>query len=382
MRLGLVAFGLASMVCAAAPSDPVLIAARVLQGAGGALVLPGAVAHLRAAYRQPAERTRRFGLWAAWTGVASAVGPLLGGALADLLSWRAVFVVSSGVALAAFLLLKRTRDDPPSRATPVPVLGTTALVVCLGAVAYLLIEGGAAGWSSPRVAIAALLVPASVTLFVRSSQRHSLLPRELLTTRNCIPANSATFALYFGVFGLSFLLVLYTQQALGYSGMWAGAGVLPMSVMLFLAEPFGRLAPRVGTRVLIALGSISAAAGILWMAAGPHPLPFWSRIVCGTALFGLGVSLAVSPLTHAAVSAVPESFAGAASGFNHATVRAAGLVAIALLGSIAADGHSDGMSIDGFRRALVLCGVLVALGGVASGLRIKNDAPGGLTGTA
>jgi MFS family permease len=378
MRIGLLSFGLASLACAAASSGEILIAARLLQGAGGALVLPGAVARLRTAYSEPAARTRKFGLWAAWTGVASAVGPLLGGGLADLLSWRAAFLVSSAGALTALLLLRGTARDEGKAGAAVPVLETTTLVVLLGAVAYLLIEGRMAGWASPRVMLAVVLVIASVTIFVRSSRRHVLFPRELLTTQNCVPANAATFALYFGMFGLTFLLVFYTQQALNYSAVWAAAGVLPISVMLFPAERLGRVAPRVGTRAVIALGSVLAAGGILWMAAGPDPLPFWSRIVVGTCLFGLGVSMAVSPLTHAAISAVPEDCAGAASGLNHATVRAAGLIAIAVLGSIAAEGHSDGITAVGFRRALTICGSFVAVVGVTSAWRIRNEAPGGL----
>jgi MFS family permease len=380
MRIGLIAFGFASLIAAAAPSGEVLIAARLVQGAGGALVLPGAVARLRAAYSEPAARTRKFGLWAAWTGVASALGPLLGGGLADLLSWRAAFVISSAGALIALLLLRGTARDDGKTGAAVPVLETTAMIVLLGAVAYLLIEGRATGWASPRVMMAGILVAASVTIFVRSSRRHVLFPRELLATQNCVPANAATFALYFGMFGLTFLLVLYTQQELGYSAVWAAAGVLPISVMLFPAERFGRMAPRVGTRAVIALGSIIAAGGILWLAAGPDPLPFWSRIVVGTCLFGLGVSLAVSPLTHAAISAVPENCAGAASGLNHATVRAAGLIAIAVLGSIAAEGKPDGITAAGFRTALTLCGSFVALVGITSAWRIRNEEPGGLEG--
>ena len=116
------------------------------------------------------------------------------------------------------------------------------------------------------------------------------------------------------------------------------------------------------------------------MAAGPDPLPFWSRIVVGTCLFGLGVSLAVSPLTHAAISAVPEDCAGAASGLNHATVRAAGLIAIAVLGSIAAEGKPDGITAAGFRTALTLCGSFVAVVGITSAWRIRNEEPGGLEG--
>jgi MFS family permease len=380
MRIGLAIFGVASIACAAAPQGGVLIAGRLLQGAGGALILPVAVAQVRSAYSDSQERARRFGVWAAWTGVAGVLGPLLGGTLADVVSWRAVFVTSACVSGLALVLLEHAPHTRAERGGSIPLIESLALGLFLAALAYLLIDGRNLGWRSVRVVAAGALIPLSLVTFVRSSQRHALFPPELLAARNCIPANAATFAVYFGVFGVSFLLVLYTQQALGYSGMWAGSGVLPISLMLFLAEPFGRMAPRAGTHRVVALGSVVAAAGILWLATGSHPLAFWSRIILGTSIFGLGVSVAASSLTHAAVSAVPEKCAGVASGFNHATVRAAGLLAIALLGSIAADGER--MGPEGFRRALVLCGIVVAVLGVTAGLVIRNDAPGGLENAA
>jgi MFS family permease len=379
IRIGVIGFGAASFACAAAASGAWLIAGRLLQGAAAALILPAVLAELRAAYADAAERARMFGVWAAWTGVASAAGPLVGGGLVDLASWRAVFVTSGATAVAAALLLlggARTASRPPR--DPVPVIATVALTLLLGGLAYVLIEGPSAEWRTPGVLSAGVLAAISVAVLVRSPKRHLLFPRELVTAANCLPANAATFALYFGTFGLSFLLVLYTQQVLDYSGTWAAVALLPVSVMLFLAEPFGRLATRFGTRTLIMTGALVSAAGIVWMAAGPHPLPFWSRMMLGTAMFGLGISLAVSALTHAAVAAVPETCSGAASGLNHAAVRTAGLVSIALLGSLAAPGQSEAISVDGFRRAMMVCGIVVAVGGVASTALMKDEEPGGL----
>lgn len=382
MRWGLWLFAAASWSAAAAPGGAWLVLARLAQGMGAALVLPGAVATLRAAYADSRERARTFGVWAAWTGVAAAVGPLLGGALADAVSWRAVFVVSGAVGAAASLMLTGRDDRAVARTSRrLPVLDTVALAAVLGAVAYLLIEGSLSSWSAPEVWLAGVAAAAGSALLFRPGAP-GLVPRELLRARNCLPANGATFALYFGVFGVSFLLTLYVQQVLDYSATWAGASVLPLSLMLFLAEPLGRLGERIGSRTLIACGSLTAGAGILWMAFGPAPLPFWSHIIPGAFLLGAGVSLAVSALTHAAVSAVPEGCAGAASGFNHAVVRAAGLLAIALLGSLAGGGEADGISADGFRRAMLVCGLIVALGGVASARLLKDEEPGGLRAAA
>jgi hypothetical protein len=261
---------------------------------------------------------------------------------------------------------------------PIPVVGTIALMALLGASAYALMQASAAGLRSAGLAWPVALAVVAAILLARDCHRHVLFPRELLTARNCIPANATTFAFYFGMFGVSFLAVLYVQQVLRFSALWAAVVVLPISVMLFFAERFGRLTRLIGARWLIVAGALVAAAGIAWMGSRPHPLPFWSHIVVGTALFGLGISLAVSALTHAAVAAVPEACAGAASGLNHAVVRVAGLVAVALLGSIAAPGVSEIVSAEGVQRALIICAAIVGTGGVWGSLLLRDGAPGGV----
>lgn len=379
IRAGLTVFAIASAACALAVSDLMLIGGRVVQGVGAAVILPSALAALRAAFAEGPERTRRFGVWAAWTGVAAAAGPLVGGALADLWSWRAVFAVSAITAATAALLTTNAHfADGSARKVPVPFAATIALVVLLGAVAFALIQGPTNGWG-----VATLLVPATIAVVAaailrRTPHRHVLLPRELSSSRNCLVANAATFAFYFGLFGVSFLVALYAQQQLDYSATRAALALLPVSLLMLLAGRFGRLTSILGTRQVVVGGALLSSAGLLWMALAPHPLAFWWHLVVGTTLFGAGLSLAVAALTEAAVAAVPEAYAGAASGLNHATVRAAGLIAIALLGTLAAPGDAAAITAEGFQRALLLCSAAVGLGGVGSGLRLKNEAPGGL----
>jgi MFS family permease len=381
MRIGLISFVGASIACVAAGSDLGIIAAKFLQGAGGALVLPASLAMLRGAYTDAAERARIFGVWAAWTGAASAAGPLLAGALIDWWSWRAVFIPSIIAGLVAVVLI---RGEAPAgsatRSGPFPVTAALALMVLLGGVAYLLIYGPGVSALTAQLALPATLVVVAAVILVRDRHRAVLFPRELRAARNCVPANAITFGMYFGMFGLSFLVVLYVQQVLGYSASWAAVVLLPISIMLFFAERFGRLTSSFGSRPLIFAGVLSAAAGLGWMASSSHPLPFWSHLIAGTALFGLGVSLAASALTHAAVAAVPDSCAGAASGLNHAVVRGAGLLAIALLGSIAAPGLADAVSFEGFQRGLLVCAGVVATGGVVGTVWLRDDEPGGLGG--
>jgi hypothetical protein len=207
-----------------------------------------------------------------------------------------------------------------------------------------------------------------------------LLPRELLSARNCVAANATDFALYFGMFGLSFMLALYVQQVLHYSALWSAFVLLPISIMLLLAERFGRLTSAVGAKPLAIGGALTAGAGIAWIGSAPHPIAFWSHIILGTTVFGLGMSVGVSSLTHAAVAAVPENCAGAASGLNHAVVRTAGLIAVAVLGSVATSGTSDLISAEGFTFALLLCAAIVVAGGIAGSAALRDDEAGGVAG--
>jgi MFS family permease len=317
LRVGLLVFASGAIAAALVTSTLALITARAVQGVGAACMLPPAFAVIRAAIDDPARQARKFGVIAAWTGAAAVIGPLLGGLLADAVTWRAVFLVSAGVALTAFAML----------------------------------------WSAHEA-----ITPAHAPL----------LPPELLRTRNCVAANVATFGLYFGVFGLPFIIVIYLQEVLEYSALAASLAILPLSVTMFLAAPFAKLSPRLGGKRLVGVGSVVAAAGAVWMAWSPS-LPFWAIVVIGTALFGLGVSMAVSPLTQAAVAGVGESCAGAASALNHAVVRAAGLVGIALLGSIVGGQAADGLSIEGFRTAMSMCGVVGASCGLGGALLLKDD---------
>jgi MFS family permease len=383
MRAGLLIFSLASIVSAAAPSAAVLIAARLALGVGAALVLPGALAVLRGAYTDPPERARVLGLWAAWTGAAAVAGPLMAGAMVDLLSWRAVFLPAGfGALAAAALLVAEGPAASPTRTHPVPALAIVGQVVLLGGLAFLLMQASGGAAAGTRLWLAVALTASGALLVARAPHRDALLPRELMSSHNCLPANTATFALYFGMFGLSFLVVLYVQQLLDYSASWAAVVLLPMSMMLLFAERFGRLAPAIGARTLITAGVIVAAAGISWMASRAHPLPFWSHIIAGVAVFGLGLSLTIGALTHAAVAAVPEASAGAASGLNHAVVRVAGLFAIAILGSIAAPGFSETVSADGVQRAMIVCAAVVAAGGLAGSAWLRDDRPGGINADA
>jgi MFS family permease len=326
-QLGLAGFAVASLACGAAPTVEWLIAARFAQGAAAAFIVPAAIAILRATYADEKERARLFGIWAGWSGLASAGGPLLGGALADTLSWRAVFLVSAAIAMPTLVLLRWVPESCDGRGRP-----------------------------------------------IRATLAH------VVRTPNCLAGNIATFALYFGLFGMSFLLAIYTQDVLGYSGTWAAVALLPIALMMLaFSERFGHLATRYGPRRLVTTGAVAAGAGILWLAAGPDTLASFTRIMMAAALFGIGLAIAVAPMTHAAVSSVPHDCAGTASGVNNAIVRAAGFLAVAILGSLASSGTEHGdMSVESLRHALAVCGSLVMAGGILAAQMIRDTERGGL----
>jgi MFS family permease len=378
VRSGLIIFGLGSLACVIAPSAFVMIGAKLAQGVGGALMLPSVLAVLRSAYEDAAERTRVIGVWAAWTGAAAAGGPLAAGALIDMASWRAVFVPSVIAAGCAWVLLRNAGERQDLRGETIPIKATVALMMLLGSIVFVVMTVTTAGPSMRSVVPALVIAAAGAVVLIRDRRRRVLLPDELVRARNCLPANATSFALYFGMFGVTFLLALYVQQLLGYSASWTAVVLLPLSAMLLMAEWFSRLTSAFGTRAVLFTGVVAAAAGVAWIGAGPHPAPFWSHLIAGTSLFGFGLSLSVSALTHAAVAAVPDSCAGAASALNHAVVRAAGLAAVALLGSIAAPGVSEHLSPEGFRHALIVCAAIVGVGGLAGSAALRDEAQGGV----
>jgi MFS family permease len=378
LRVGLLLFSSGALGCATAAAGGVLIGSRFAQGAAAALVLPAALAILRRASDEAAERTRVFAVWAAWTGVAAAIGPLMAALLVDLWSWRAVFLLPAVVGVAlAIRLPSRSRALAPTRVQPIPAGATASLIALLGGIAYVLIEGPLPDGKGLSLTLGATVAGTGTVAFARGVAREALLPRDLLSARNCLAANCATFALYFGMFGLSFLIALYVQDVLRYSALTAAIVLLPMSIALVFAPLFGRLAASTGARPFVAISAIIEAAGLAGIGASPHPVPLWA-LAGGAACVGLGLSIAASPLTHGAVASVADAYAGVASALNHASVRVGGLVAVALLGSLAAD-RAASLSPAGFQMALLICAAVVAAGGLAASLFLRDREPGGLT---
>ena len=377
--LGVAWFAAASLLCGLAQTPGQLIAARALQGVGGALLTPGSLALIQASFR-PADRAPAIGVWSSLSGVAGLVGPFLGGALIDLASWRLVFLLN--VPLAVLVVVVAGRHVPESR-DPGPhgrfdVLGAVLGAVALGALTYALITAGARVGTD--VVVAAVVAVVAGVLFVVRERRTTdpMLPPRLFADRQFTGANLATLAVYGALGGSSLFLVLQLQGVLGYGATAAGAATLPTILLITLLSPrAGALATRIGPRLPMSLGPLIVAAGTLLLVGVDGSRPYWLEVLPGAVLQGLGMALTVAPLTASVLAAAPDALAGVASGVNNAVARAASLLTIAALpvavGLSGSDYAEPDALTDGYRAAMFLCAGLFAAGGAVAWATIRND---------
>jgi EmrB/QacA subfamily drug resistance transporter len=339
MTLGLVGFGLTSIACAVAPTLPWLIGARILQGIAGAMMVPGALAIIRAVYEDPEQRGEAIGQWSGWSGIVTVIGPLLGGWLVDTLSWRWVFLISVPLlAVTTWLMLTAV---PESRAEDAPEhldwIGAALISVGLGGLAYGLIEGPVRGWQAPSVILA--LASGMIALIAfplhEKRTRKPMVPLRIFQSPNFTGANLATLGVYFALQGMSFFLVLFLQNVMGESALVAGLMLAPTSLLLLLLSPrFGKLANRHGPRIFMTVGPLVCGVGLLLFTRLEPDSGFWMGVLPAVLVFGLGLSATVAPLTDTVMSAVSDRHSGIASAFNNVVSRVAGLLAVAGLGIV------------------------------------------------
>jgi EmrB/QacA subfamily drug resistance transporter len=334
---GVVGFGIASLACAAAPSIGVLIAARLVQGVTGALLVPSTLAIIVATFAED-ERGAAIGSWTAWTGISTVIGPLAGGALIDSVSWRLIFLLNVPFVIVTlwltFRAIPRTGSQQPG--VQVDFVGAALCALGLGGVVFALIEQSRLGWSDPLVSIAGLGGAASLVGFVAWERRapNPMLPLELFRSRNFAVGNVATLTIYAGLGGALFFVGLFLQQVAGYSALEAGAAFLPLTVLMFtLSRRWGALADRFGPKLFMGFGPIIAGGGLFLLLRVNTGADYLTQVLPALIVFGLGLSMTVAPLTSAVLGAVDEKHAGVASGVNNATARVAGLLAIAVLGA-------------------------------------------------
>jgi len=373
--VGVVWFAAASLVCGLAPSPEVLIAARVLQGVGGALLTPGSLAMIQGAF-VPEDRAAAIGAWSGLTSVSGAIGPFLGGGLVQYVDWRWIFLLN--LPLAVITVLVAVRFDPETRdphaSTHVDVAGAVLASLALGGTTYALIEwGGTDAW-------AAVLVGAACAVgfvVVEARAREPMLALGIFRDLTFSAANVMTLLVYGALGAVSFFVTIQLQTVGGYGALAAGAAFVPMTLlMLTLGSRAGRLGTRIGPRVPMTVGPVVMALGALLLAQiGPDP-SYVVDVLPAMLVFGLGLTVMIAPLTATVLAAAPDEHAGVASGVNNAVARAAALLAVAALPVAVGLGgaeYADPRAFDAaYGHALLVCAVLLALGGLVSWSTIRS----------
>jgi EmrB/QacA subfamily drug resistance transporter len=366
-------FAGASLLCGLAPNVETLIAARVLQGVGGALLTPGALAILEASFH-PQDRARAIGAWSGLGGIGGALGPFLGGWLVQVASWRLVFLIN--VPLAAIVAAVALRHVPetrnPGAARRLDVVGVLTGATGLAGLTYGFTAWPALGPTSPAVLAALGIGVAGLLAFGFAEWRATdpMLPLEVFASRTFTAANLVTFAVYAALGGVFFLVALDLQVVAGFAPLAAGMAMLPVTLMmLLLSARAGALAERIGPRIPMTLGPIVCAGALLLFARVGAHASYLRSVLPAVVLLGLGLSLTVAPLTATALGALDDRHAGVASGVNNAVARTAGLLAVAVLPLAA--GLGTGSLTDAaalaptYRTAMLLCAGLL-LGGAAT----------------
>jgi len=373
--LGVAAFGVSSVLCAVAPDVTTLIVFRGIQGVAGALLTPASLALITSTF-SGAERGAAIGTWAAWSGISTVVGPLLGGWLIDLWSWRIIFLLNVPIAIVtiAIAVLLLPRDGETASHARVDYLGGVLCAVGLGGVVYGLIEQPRLGWSHWSVAGGIALGVICLVAFVVWEQRtHApMLPLRLFASRNFAVTNVETLAVYGGLSAWGFFLALFLQQLSGYSPFRSGLATLPVTIVLFVLSRYtGRLSARYGPRLFMAAGPLIAGVSVLALMRLPVGLSYWVDLLPPLLGFSLGLALTVAPLTTTVLSDAGPGDAGVASGVNNAVARVAGLVAIAAIG-LAASSGGHRLTAHGFHVAMLITGAVIALGGAIGAAGIRN----------
>lgn len=365
--IGLAGFGAVSLFSGLAPNTALLIALRFLQGVFGALLVPGGLAIINTNFPRQ-ERGKAIGQWAAWSGVAVALGPLLGGYLISIASWRWIFLINVPLVIICWLLaqagIAESRDDMP-RKLDMPGAGLAALA--LAGLTYGLIEGPAGHWSGlPLISLVLGVLIAAIFIFYESKSKDPMVQLGLFRSRNFSGANVMTLTMYGALSAFMFSLVIYLQTKMGYSAILAGVSLLPGSLLLLVfSSRVGALSQKVGPRYFMTAGPLIAALGIISLLNYKPGDSYLTFMLPRVLLFGIGLCIFVAPLTTTVMTSVAERSSGIASAINNAVSRIGGLIVIAALG-VLGSGHL-------FRFSVIISAVLAAVAGVSSFVLIRNE---------
>ncbi len=378
--VGVLWFAVASVCCGLAPNAGILIGARILQGIGAALLAPASLAILQASFR-PDDRSRAIGAWSGLGGVATAAGPLVGGYLIAVGSWRWVFFINIPLSILVLTVTARhvpeTRD--PTTSGRVDALGAALAVLFLAGLTYGLIEGPSHGWTNSLVLSALVIAAIAGPAFLLAQHReaHPMLPLDLFRSRQFSGANAVTFVVYGALGGALFLLPIALQLVAHYSPQDSGLALLPVTViMLTFSSRSGQLAARIGPRLQMSVGPLVVGAGLLLLTRATGHGNYLVQVLPAVIIFGIGLAITVAPLTSTAMGAAPSEHAGVASAVNNVVARAAGLLAVAVLPLLAGITGASALQprhfAAGFHTAVIIAGLTCAAGGVLAVLTIRN----------
>lgn len=370
LRIGLVGFGIASVAIAFAPDPVTLVIARLVQGAAGAFLVPSSLALITSTFSGPAQ-ARAIGTWTSFTTGAMVVGPLLGGVLVDLASWRLAFLINV-IPIAITLWLVRGTKDPQRRPDArIDIIGALLCTVGLGGVVFALIEQPRLGWTHAGILVTAIGGVVLFTLFLlrQRTVRAPILPLDLFRVRNFWTGNVTTTFVYAALSLNGFVVAIYLQQGAGLSATLAGLASLPVTIlMILLSSRIGSLAGRWGARGFMTVGPLLMAGGSALLLSVSEDFDYWWQVLPSMILFGLGLSVTVAPLTSTVLGAITPERSGIASAVNNAISRVAGLIAVAMIGTVI----GGSLDLDGFHRACLVVAVLLAAGGLVSWLGIRD----------
>lgn len=374
--IGVIAFAAASMLCGLASNPETLIAARVLQGVGGALLTPGSLAIIEAVFVHE-DRGRAIGAWTGLGSIAAAIGPFVGGALVEYADWRWIFWINAPIAAGTvFVALRYVPESKAPSEGRFDVPGAVLAAVSLAGITYCMIE-----WQS-QLAVPALvlgLLAGAAFLIVERRTPHPMLPLDLFASRVFSAANAMTLLVYAALGAVLFFLVINLQTVLGYGPLQAGVSTIPITIiMLLLAPRGGALGTRIGPRIPMTVGPLVMAVGVAWLSRLQAGSSYWLAVLPPLVVFGLGLALMVAPLTATVLAAASDERAGIASGVNNAVARAGSLFAVAALPAavgLSGDQYDQPVAFgSAYGNALLICAALLAAGGVVSWMTIPHHA--------
>src|SRR3990172_4206885 len=379
--VGIAVFTLASLFCGLADSGEMLIAARILQGVGAALMNPATLSIIAATF-PPAERGAAIGIWAGVSALALAIGPLVGGLLTEHLGWNWIFFVNIPVGIlgiaASLLLIDESKDETHER-LDLPGLVTSG--IGLFALTYGLIEANEYGWSSARIvgAFATAAVALVVFLLLERHQRAPMLPLDLFRNRTYTGANTVMLLVALAMFGVFFFVSLYMQNILGYSPVQAGAAFLPMTVLIILVAPIaGKTSDRVGSRWLMTTGMTLLAVQLLLFSRLGEDASYW-ELLPALMIGGVGMAMTMTPSAAAATRSVPVEKSGVGAAVLNAFRQVGGSLGIALMGGVMGSQldrqRTPQAFLAGFEKALVVAAGIAFLGAVVSAVLVRSHHP-------